>query len=83
MSYTIEDVDRYLRNNMDDVDYELYSEAIDRLIAENIELKEQNKDLIKTNVICQKDYGELLKDYGNLERELNYIEDQYHYYGRE
>ena len=83
MAYTLEDIDRYLRNNMDDTDYELYSGAIDHVIAENIELKEQNETLIKTNLITQEEFEELLKDYSNLERELNYIEDQYHYYGRE
>jgi hypothetical protein len=45
MNYTIEDVDRYLRNNMDDTDYELYSGAVEVMQARVVELDNDTADL--------------------------------------
>lgn len=62
-------------------DLRIHRELMLKHIAENHNLSVENENLRKTNIVCQKEFDELLKDYNRLEDELQIIEDQHHYYG--
>lgn len=71
IDYTIEDVDRYLRNNMGDEDYELYSGAIDDMYALVEKQKADNLKMVgiinelEAKLAAQPTALELMKSYSD------------------